>query len=152
MLRMSAASQKHCWTVGRPNIGLLSSVCPLQLIFFFKIASFLSIQRVFELLKYPKTSISGTKMCQSVLVRNQYWLPTSPRSLNCLTVLGFFSAQLGDFHYFWQKSTQSWKILSVRLLDKNWATFEVTWLKGHFTTIWYSEVLATLAGWLNRKL
>ena len=51
---------KNCWAGGL-KLGYFSFVCPRQL-FFFKFASFLSIQRVFEPLQCPRTffsSISG---------------------------------------------------------------------------------------------
>ena len=53
---------KNCWAGGL-KLGNFSFVCPRQL-FFFKFASFLSIQRIVEPLQCPRTffsSISGLK-------------------------------------------------------------------------------------------
>ena len=106
---------KTCWAGGLFHPSARGSP------FFFKFASFLSIQRVFEPFQCPRTffsSISGIKMSWRA-INIDY-----PLHVEINNLIVFFT-QLGDFYYFAaEKHPNLGNLAYLILLDKNWATLK----------------------------
>ena len=144
-IEIACRRSKHCW-VGGIKLGNFSSVCPRQL-FFFKFASFLSIQGVSEPFQCPRTfssSISGIK--------------TSWRAINIdypihaeINNLIVFSAQFGNFDYFAAEKHPKFGNLGIWLLYKKWTTFKVAChvQKSQFAAVWRSEVATLIIVWVQ---
>ena len=103
-------------------MGFFSSVCPRSS-FFFKFASFLSIQRGFEPFQCPRNILFINFRDEDVLESNQYRLCTSRgcQQSNCFV----FSPQLGDFDYFMAEKHPNMRNLVYDYKIKKMDYFEV---------------------------